>query len=51
MGVAGTVISATTALTLDFNKQTVGINLDVSIRKYRSNACNTRLECPNPAGQ
>lgn len=30
MGVAGTVAS-TTALTLDFNKQTVGINLDVSI--------------------
>jgi len=30
MGVAGTV-AGTTALTLDFNKQTVGINLDVNI--------------------
>lgn len=31
MGVAGTVVSTTTTLALDFNKQTVGINLDVSI--------------------
>jgi hypothetical protein len=30
-GVAGAVLPGTTALTLDFSKQTVGINLDVSI--------------------
>lgn len=40
MGVAGAV-QGTTALTLDFNKQTVGINLDVKIADTATSAVHT----------